>query len=110
MAGTITTARGVQVPAVTLRFASGASMDAARSLVEPVNPGTMKVLGLDGEGRIVVHYYPDSPDGGWTFGLTLCCQATDKGSEFMVVCRGCYGTDDIGSYDATVEDTLVDWD
>lgn len=114
MSTTIVNGRGVTVPAVTLRFASGARRVAARTLVEPDEYGIpMKVAGLDPEGRIVVHYYPDSDDGGWRFGLTLCCDASDKEIETGVVCRCCYGTKpnaDTGEYDATPVDAYVGFD
>lgn len=109
MSRTITNARGITMPAATLYFVSGATVTAARSLVSPETPET-RVLGLDPEGRIVLHFYPDSPDGGWRFGLTLCCHATDKGTEVGVVCRGCYGDADVGVYDPRVADPLQGWE
>ena len=72
-----------------------------------------RIAGLDPEGRIVIDDYdarnPEkkpSVIGGHTlgifmFGLTLCCQASDKGTESGVCCRACYGTApgaDEGSY------------
>ena len=63
------------------------------------------VAGLDPDGRIVIDqwdargqpYNPDSP-ARFLFGLTLCCNASDKGTEHGVVCRGCYSNNDTGSY------------
>ena len=109
MTRTIANGRGVTVEAVRLHFASGVTRVAARSLVAAPQ-GEMRVAGLDPEGRIVVHFYPDSPDGGWRFGLTLCCHATDKGTEVGVVCRGCYGDADVGVYDPRVADPLQGWE
>lgn len=65
------------------------------------------VVGVDSEGRIVVDWFdalaaPAPKVGEQTppslFGLTLCCNASDKGVEDGVVCRGCYGYDDTGAY------------
>ena len=53
------------------------------------------ILGLDLAGRIVVH---EEWMGEHAFGLTLCCNAYDKGVEDGVVCRGCYGYDEVGDY------------
>lgn len=63
-----------------------------RVLPEHVDPD--EVLGLDEDGRIVIH-----PEwmGDHAFGLTLCCNAYDKGVEDGVVCRNCYG-DENGNY------------
>lgn len=61
------------------------------------------VIGLDPDGRVVVDHFgavatPIPPaeaytfrDAPFVFGLTLCCNASDKGTEDGVVCRGCYG-------------------
>ena len=69
-----------------------------------------RIAGLDPEGRIVVDDFdarnaePSTVAGLTTaqfmFGLTLCCDAYDKGVEDGVVCRACYGEkgDDVGSY------------
>lgn len=79
----------------TVRFQSGATRDLDADLAR-------RVQGLDAEGRVVVD------DGyGYLFGLTLCCNAYDKGAEDRVVCRHCYGTDDIGRYGAVVTDPKV---
>jgi outer membrane receptor for monomeric catechols len=110
MTATIVNGRGIRVPAVTLHFASGATRVAARDLVKTNDHTPMRVLGLDADGRIVVNYYPDDEDGGWTFGLTLCCNASNKGIESGVVCRACYGTRptaDEGDYGATAVDAYV---
>lgn len=60
-----------------------------------------KIVGLDADGRIVVDMFDarhsDRKDA-YLFGLTLCCNASDKGTESGVVCRGCYGTTDTGHY------------
>lgn len=58
------------------------------------------VLGLDEDNRVVVNVY------GHRFGLTLCCDAFDKGSDGGVCCRACYGPD-AGVYDAVVSDPMV---
>lgn len=60
------------------------------------------VVGLDSEGRIVVDSFGSlttaKPKGDdFLFGLTLCCNAFDKGCEDGVYCRSCYG-DDAGAY------------
>lgn len=63
------------------------------------------VAGLDEDGRIVIDRFEarthaQSPSGGraYVFGLTLCCNASDKGTEDGVVCRGCYSDADTGNY------------
>lgn len=61
-----------------------------------------EVLGLDDEGRIVV-----KTTFGTIFGLTLCCNAFDKGIDTGVVCRACYGSYDVGRYNPPVADPLV---
>jgi hypothetical protein len=101
MTYTLTTASG--------RTATVLSDDLARS---------ERIAGLDPEGRIVVDdfdarnpakqgiTYTDwngekRTDPPFMFGLTLCCQASDKGMEDGVFCRACYGTKpdaDAGSY------------
>lgn len=58
-----------------------------------------EVVGLDADGRIVVDWFGarEKPyNSHWSqrpfiFGLTLCCNASDKGMEDGVGCRGCYG-------------------
>lgn len=89
----------------TIRTQSGAT----RTLPATLDP--TRVAGLDHEGRIVVDDF-DARNAapfqavGFTivphmFGLTLCCDASDKGTECGVVCRACYGTKpnaDEGSY------------
>lgn len=74
----------------------------------PENLDPARVAGLDPEGRIVVDDF-DARNaepravGGHTmqpfmFGLTLCCNASDKGVEDGVVCRGCYSAEETGAY------------
>ena len=80
-----------------------------------------RVAGLDPDGRIVVddfdarnqpfvkrepgfHGYLSEP---FMFGLTLCCNASDKGCEDGVYCRACYGgapNADEGNYLFKAED------
>lgn len=65
------------------------------------------VVGISTDGRIVVDSFDalngsDSVVAGlrsapFLFGLTLCCNAFDKGIEDGVVCRRCFG-DDSGDY------------
>lgn len=79
-----------------------------RSKALPANLDPERVVGLDADGRIVVNDFDafnrePSVIAGWTiqpflFGLTLCCNASDKGVDDGVVCRGCYDTLDVGSY------------
>lgn len=63
-----------------------------------------RIAGIDDEGRIVVDDFDarNAKANGRTrpfmFGLTLCCQASDKGVEDGIVCRGCYGYDETGKY------------
>lgn len=64
-----------------------------RALPDHVNPD--EVVGLDPDGRIVV-YEPWMSD--YAFGLTLCCDAYDKGAEWGIVCRACYGDEEAGAY------------
>lgn len=75
--------------------------------VLPSGIETDKIAGLDEDGRIVVDWFdardpdaPASPSGmtPFLFGLTLCCNASDKGVEDGIVCRGCYDDQDIGNY------------
>ncbi|GAB3081162.1 hypothetical protein GCM10027053_52190 [Intrasporangium mesophilum] len=76
------------------RFESGVTRVLHPNLIE-------RVQGLSDEGRVVVD------DGyGYLFGLTLCCDAYDKGSVGGACCRACYG-DDAGEYDAVVVDPIV---
>lgn len=73
-----------------------------RVLPERLDPAV--VAGLDEDGRIVVDHFDarndEKPQFGtpFMFGLTLCCNASDKGVEDGVVCRGCYGDADTGNY------------
>lgn len=76
-------------------FASGATRTVRAALAE-------RLLGLSEEGRIVVR--DDWAD--YNYGLTLCCNAYDKGYEWGVGCRAC-GGDDAGEYDAVVVDPKV---
>lgn len=73
-----------------------------------------RIAGLDPDGRIVVDDFDarnSEPevrgpyaDGRsyvhrpFMFGLTLCCQASDKGVEDGIVCRGCYSYEETGNY------------
>lgn len=65
-----------------------------RSREIPAHVDLATVVGLDADGRIVVR---EDWMGGAGFGLTLCCDAFDKGMEDGVFCRACYGGD-AGSY------------
>lgn len=57
------------------------------------------VCGLDEDGRIVVDNFDAlHGTGPFLFGLTLCCNASDKGGEDGIYCRSCYGDSDIGNY------------
>lgn len=86
----------------TITTASGAT----RALPKQIDPS--RVAGLDADGRIVVDDFdarnasPTTVAGfaqqPFMFGLTLCCDASDTGVEDGVVCRGCYGTADVGNY------------
>lgn len=82
----------------TITAASGRT----RELPEHLDP--VRIAGLDPEGRIVVDDFdarnaePASDQAPFMFGLTLCCDAYDKGVEDGIVCRGCYDTRDVGSY------------
>jgi hypothetical protein len=91
----------------TLKTASG------RTFTLPPGLDPARVAGLDEEWRIVVDDFDarnSEPEtvtfaGGaqhtlhpFMFGLTLCCNASDKGAEGGTVCRGCYGRRDVGNY------------
>lgn len=73
----------------TITTASGRT----RELPAHVDPGT--VIGLDQAGRIVVL---EDWMNGYAFGLTLCCDAWDKGAEDGIVCRSCYSSEETGHY------------
>lgn len=61
-----------------------------------------RIAGADVAGRVVVDDFDarnkqPTKIGGYEmtpsmFGLTLCCQASDKGTESGICCRACYGT------------------
>jgi hypothetical protein len=83
--------------------------ESGRTQVLPDTLDPDRVAGLDFEGRIVVDDFDarnaepiDLGNAGtlnpFMFGLTLCCNASDKGIEDGVVCRGCYGYEDTGNY------------
>ena len=74
----------------TIRTASG------RTRVLPEHVDVAKVVGLDPDGRIVVEDF--GPDPTFVFGLTLCCNAYDKGVEDGIVCRACYSYTENGAY------------
>ena len=66
------------------------------------NWSDIKVVGLDPAGRIVVDQFgvltTDDPKGDdFLFALSLCCAAFDKGTEWGVACRSCFG-DEAGDY------------
>ena len=61
----------------------------------PKNVDFDTVVGLDQDDRIVVKL--DFMGDDYLFGLTLCCNAFDKGVEDGVVCRACYDDLDIGN-------------
>jgi hypothetical protein len=77
-----------------------------RTLPDDLDPS--RVAGLDPEGRIVVDDFDarnaePTTGSGFTmqpfmFGLTLCCNASDKGVESGIVCRGCHDDIDVGNY------------
>jgi len=73
----------------TITTASG------RTRTLPATLAPERVLGLDEDGRFVVAVTDDAP---FLFGLTLCCDASDKGAEHGIVCRGCYGSEEVGNY------------
>lgn len=95
-----------------------------RSFLSEMDP--TRIVGLDADGRIVVNdfdaFRPDRAStvrnyGGvdvtespFLFGLTLCCNASDKGVEDGVVCRGCYGEWDTGNYVFMNADRTYDFD
>lgn len=75
----------------------------------PLHLDPHRVVGLDEDGRLVVDDYgardavEEHHPGGrlvrpFMFGLTLCCDAYDKGVEDGVVCRACFGDADTGHY------------
>lgn len=76
---------------------------AGRTRGVPSHVDVLEVVGLDPDGRFVVDPmagYDNAPHD-YLFGLTLCCNAYDKGTESGVVCRSCYGTKrnaDVGEY------------
>lgn len=72
-----------------------------RRVRSDVNPRT--IVGLDQEGRVVVRE-PWMDD--YAFGLTLCCDAWDKGLDDCVVCRACLGakSGDTGHYMQMADD------
>lgn len=90
----------------TITTASGRTRDLPADLDLEI------VAGLDPDGRIVVDWFDGlNPDRKPTkigehtlavslFGLTLCCNASDKGCGGVVgvVCRGCYGEEEVGRY------------
>lgn len=73
-----------------------------------------RIEGLDPEGRIVVNDFdarnaePRTIAGHvsqpFMFGLTLCCNAYDKGVEDGIVCRSCYSYEESGNYLYRAED------
>lgn len=77
--------------------------ESGRTKELPAQLDVTEVAGLDQAGRIVVDYFGARNDreGAFMFGLTLCCNASDKGGEHEVYCRACYGTKpnaDVGNY------------
>lgn len=87
----------------------GAITKSGRIKALPEGLDQSRVAGLDDEWRIVVDDFdarnaePIAVGNGilmqpHMFGLTLCCNASDKGVEDGVVCRGCYGYDETGNY------------
>lgn len=60
----------------------------------PEGLDVVRVVGLDDAGRFVVDDFGAlgcEPEGDHLFGLTLCCNAYDKGFEDGVYCRACCG-------------------
>lgn len=57
----------------------------------PAHVDTTTILGLDGAGRVVVQEDWMKSGDAYAFGLTLCCDAWDKGMEDGIYCRACYG-------------------
>lgn len=79
----------------TLKTVSGRTKQIPDFPKEAEYPGQFTendVKGLDQEGRIVVDMFHGKP-ADYLFGLTLCCNAFDKGVENGVVCRCCYGSE-----------------
>lgn len=78
--------------------------ESGREFTVPDHVGE-NLCGLDPEGRIVIDnfdalnqpYSEHWMTRPFLFGLTLCCNASDKGVEDGVVCRACYG-EESGSY------------
>lgn len=66
----------------TVKFASGTTRSLPSELAQ-------RVVGLSPDGRVVVK----DEWADYLFGLTLCCNAYDKGMENGVGCRACYGPD-----------------
>lgn len=68
----------------------------------PADLELSRVVGFDQAGRIVVNdfdaFNPNASNDVFLFGLTLCCNASDKGVEDGIVCRGCYGYHETGNY------------
>jgi len=83
-------------------------LDLASGLHRRIPADLENVVGIASDGRIVVDSFDafngsESEVAGHTmrpflFGLTLCCNAYDKGVEDGVVCRRCYSYDDSGDY------------
>ena len=82
----------------------------ARRLLPP-NLEVDRIVGLDAseDHRIVVDDFDAVAkatadpgvafrDAPFVFALTACCNASDKGVEDGIVCRGCYGYDEVGDY------------
>lgn len=68
--------------------------ESGRTVDLPESLDLTQVAGLDEDGRIVVDWFDaraKGKDGDFLFGLTLCCNASDKGCEDGVYCRSCYG-------------------
>ena len=94
----MSTMPGTEKPTLTIVTATGRLAEVRKSLVESV--GLDNIAGLDEDGRVVVDNFgarANPADGSFLFGLTLCCQASDKGAEDGVVCRGCYGDEETGA-------------
>lgn len=88
-----------------------------KELPEHMDPA--RVAGLDEDGRIVVDdfgarsYSGPAKDRPHMFGLTLCCNAYDKGYEDGVYCRRCAGAKphaDVGNYLFPMNDAYPDLD
>lgn len=72
--------------------------ESGRTRILPEHLAPEQVAGLDEDGRIVVKSPEDAP---FLFGLTLCCNAYDKGYSDGVYCRRCAGSErnaDQGNY------------